>query len=339
MLQISASEESPSRDLEPYLQSRVVDDTALISWKEGPRTGDVYDSVRLDDCNFSDTPSIEGLEEQIIERFIEHRAGNIDPGSYESNERQRVSQAIGEAIATLYTAYYGNSSAGNGIELAQMFDLDGEGEKYNVLANKVIGDGRRTYLGKLGLRYAMKGLDISYGNSMIGIDTVSRLCFAGDGDLDEYSSMALTHSTVTDITPAIIQMKAITSDDVRAEAGLSKMSGETKRGEAHGSEDVFFWPDTTITRTNPFGRAFDPDAGLELPAVWGIKDTRPLQNAGIQIKDGYWQNEKRIGRKVPLEFFTNLWVPPMAMAHHAQLLTAHGFGHIQVSPFPSRFLS
>jgi hypothetical protein len=219
-----------------------------------------------------------------------------------------------------------------------MFDLDGEGEKYNTFANRIIRDGRRAYLGSLGLRYGMKGLDISYGASHTGSDTVSRHYFVGDSDLEEYSSMALTHSTVSDITPAIIQMKAIACDDTRAAENLSKMSGETKRGEASGGEYVFFWPNTTITRTDPFGRAFDPHAGLELPAVWGIKDTKPLERAGIEIKDGHWQNEKRVTGKVPLEFFTNLWVPPTVVARHTKLLASHGFGHIQVSPFPSHFL-
>ena len=228
--------------------------------------------------------------------------------------------------------------ANNGIESAQVFDLNGAGEKYNTFANSIIKDGRRAYLADLGLRYGIKGLDISYGASMAGVSTVSKLCFAGDGDLSEYSSMALTHSTVTNITPAIIQMDAVVCDNTRSKANFSKMSGEIKRASPDDGGYVFFWPDTTITRTDPFARAFDPHADFDLPAVWGIKDTKPLENAGIEIKDGYWQNEKRIAGEVPLEFFTNLWVPPVAVAQHAKLLASHGFGHIQVSPFPSRFL-
>ncbi|HSW90363.1 MAG TPA: hypothetical protein VLE73_06275 [Candidatus Saccharimonadales bacterium] len=322
------------RNLEPYLQSHVTNDQALVTWKEGPRTGETYDSVALAECDFSTTPSIEHIEEQIVERFAEHQAKDISPDTYIPNERERVWRAVGEAITILYKAYYGTPSLGNGIELAQMFDLDGKGEAYNMFSNKIIKDGRRAYLAELGLRHDIRGLDISHGDSMTGVHMASDLCFAGDGDLAEYSSMALTHSTVTDITPAIIQMKALACDDARARANLSKMSGENKRGRASGGEYVFFWPDDSVTETQPFTKAFDPYAGLELPAVWGIKNTKPMEDAGLVIKNGHWQNEKRVAGAVPLEFYSNLWVPPMAVERHTKLLTSHGFGHIQVSPFP-----
>lgn len=99
--------DGPNRNLEPYLQSSVAGNTATISWTQGPKTGELYDRVELAGHDFSTVPSVEDLEKQIVERFIEHRAENIDPDSYESDARRRVGLAIGEAIATLYFAYYG----------------------------------------------------------------------------------------------------------------------------------------------------------------------------------------------------------------------------------------
>lgn len=328
-------ENGPRRNLEPYLQSRVVDQTAQLSWKQGPRTGEAYDSIELANCDFSATPTIEQLETYIVERFVAHGAENIELPAFTKAEHTRISLAVGEAITALYLAYYGSPSSNNGIELAQLFDLEGKGEAYSTFANNIITHGRRAYLGELGLRHGIKGLQIPYGDSYTGIRHVRRDCFIGDGDFQEYAGMALTHSTVTDVTPTAIQLGAITCSNTRMAAGLSKVSGETKRGRASGAEYVFFWPTDTITRTEPSSRAFDPHAGLELPAVWGIKDVAPMEMAGIKIDDGRWMNEKIVEGEIPLEFFTNLWVPPIVVARQTRLLTAHGYGHIAVSPLPA----
>ncbi|MSR78305.1 MAG: hypothetical protein EXS63_08820, partial [Candidatus Omnitrophica bacterium] len=309
----------------------VYGDKTYVVWYAGPKKGRIYLVL--------EKPSSESLKSvSSLAQILDH----IDSTLKKMDERGHQPLFDGELIELLV---YLHQLYNGGQERLGLKDVRYYDPAINEFVQALQKKGLKLWLLARAREKGYKNVSIMEG-ALIEQNELNRYYYGvvptrNNTYFNAKDPVVLIHATYDSILTDIVNEGALVSNDAR-DKEIKK-----KTGEGQGSYDghvVSFWsfPDGNVEIEGSQGS----DRGLGRPIVFGISrsKTRALEQLTetidvrghvIQVKkimDGTVSGEKTVYGRVSLEDIGYAFVPYFAVEDVKKILTAHGFGHIEVLP-------
>jgi hypothetical protein len=332
---------------------------SYIVWGEGPKAGSIY---RIIDApteeQVASLPKVDEIKQNIIDKLKDANTLRAEDNSLHWDEARLI---LDNLYVYLHQLYYGDKDT-IGLEKAQLFDLEGEGEKYFHFLQKInppgkgkeefVKDQRGVLTNPDKILSCNDYLEELAGNNdfsnlfpysiFINIDTSNRSIYRyfygeSNNDNNKYQDsndpLHLIHCSYGNILPSVVELGGLAARSHYEKIGIQKRGGGERGGTfSYAPDYVSFWDysDESLQKYLkgvPMDRNWGNKKGFEHPMVFGISKNH---KEGMELKPGTMSLETVVKDFVPFEHISHVFVPGFKVTEVDQILQAHGYGYVNV---------